>query len=317
MAICKYCGKEIDNSKIGGHTTFCEKNPNRDNNLEKCKKNIVKMTEASVKSKRDSNYIHCKKEIMRVCEKCGKEFSQFASQYSIDHNNINKFCCRSCANSHVDACKGKTKYVECVDCGKLVEVKLQTDPKKVRCSECACIHKSLSKTDSSASIERVCVICGKTFVPQRIKNDKFSSTKYCSKECKKVDKIENGKKAYAISKQNGTHKPWQSRNITSYPEKFWINVLNNNNIEYKKEYFLTKYFLDFYIEINGRKIDLEIDGGQHNTEDHSKHDKVRDEFIKSQGIEVYRIPWNEVNSKNGKLIMKKKIDDFLVYYNQQ
>ena len=30
--------------------------------------------------------------------------------------------------------------------------------------------------------------------------------------------------------KNGTHKGWQSRNITSYPEKFFISVLKNNNL---------------------------------------------------------------------------------------
>lgn len=109
-----------------------------------------------------------------------------------------------------------------------------------------------------------------------------------------------------------------SRNITSYPENFWKRVLDNNNIEYIKEYSLKRenllrYFLDFYIEINDRKIDLEIDGRQHLFEERKQHDKIRDEYIKSKGIEVYRIPWNEINSENGKQLMKEKIDKFLEF----
>ena len=34
--------------------------------------------------------------------------------------------------------------------------------------------------------------------------------------------------------KNGLHKGWQSRNIISYPEKFFIEVLKNNGLE--KEY---------------------------------------------------------------------------------
>ena len=120
--------------------------------------------------------------------------------------------------------------------------------------------------------------------------------------------------------KNGKHKGWQSRNIISYPEQFWIKVLDNNNIVYQREYKLyydniNKYFLDFYIEIGDRKIDLEIDGKQHNFEDRKYHDKIRDEYIKSQGIEVYRIKWNSINNEKGKQLMKEKIDKFLEYIN--
>ena len=99
-----------------------------------------------------------------------------------------------------------------------------------------------------------------------------------------------------------------------------IKVLNNNNIVYQREYKLyydniNKYFLDFYIEIGDRKIDLEIDGNQHNFEDRKYHDKIRDEYIKSQGIEVYRIKWNSINNEKGKQLMKEKIDKFLEYIN--
>ena len=44
--------------------------------------------------------------------------------------------------------------------------------------------------------------------------------------------------------------------------------------------------------------------------------KLRDEYIKSKGLHVYRIPWNEINSDSGKLLMKEKIDNFLIYYNE-
>ena len=45
MFICKYCGKEFENkTKLGGHSTYCINNPNRENNLIKLKiaiKNII------------------------------------------------------------------------------------------------------------------------------------------------------------------------------------------------------------------------------------------------------------------------------------
>ena len=94
------------------------------------------------------------------------------------------------------------------------------------------------------------------------------------------------------------------------------DVLKNNGITYTHNYHFNKYFLDFYIEINNRKIDLEIDGKQHNYPDRIVKDKERDEFVLSNNIEVYRISWNSINTKKGKIIMKEKIDNFLKFIKQ-
>lgn len=75
-------------------------------------------------------------------------------------------------------------------------------------------------------------------------------------------------------------------------------------------------FLDFYIEKNGVKIDLEIDGKQHKYEDRKENDEIRDLFVSEQGIKVYRIDWNEINSQKGKQLMEEKINKFLDYYNK-
>ena len=115
--------------------------------------------------------------------------------------------------------------------------------------------------------------------------------------------------------ENGTHKGWASRNITSYPEKFWMRVLDENSIPYIREDFSTKkYFLDFLVEKNGEKIDLEIDGKQHLHEDRKKHDEERDKFLTEKGYKVYRISWNEIKSVDGKERMKRKIENFISFY---
>lgn len=106
---------------------------------------------------------------------------------------------------------------------------------------------------------------------------------------------------------NGTHKGWRTRNIKSYAEKFFETVLNHNRILYDRERYVGKYFLDFVIG----DIDLEIDGKQHQYADRKKSDRVRDEYLRSQGFFVYRIKWNEINSDIGKEMMKDKIDLFL------
>lgn len=74
-------------------------------------------------------------------------------------------------------------------------------------------------------------------------------------------------------------------------------------------------FLDFLIEKNNIKIDLEIDGKQHNYPERKKHDLERDSYLSNLGFIVYRIPWNEINTENGKKEMKEKINKFINFYN--
>lgn len=113
---------------------------------------------------------------------------------------------------------------------------------------------------------------------------------------------------------SGTHKGWRTRNITSYAEKFFETVLNNNRISYDRERHVGKYFLDFVIG----QIDLEIDGKQHEYPERRQSDMERDRFLRSKGYFVYRIKWNEINSEDGKTMMKDKIDlliDFIERFN--
>ena len=45
-------------------------------------------------------------------------------------------------------------------------------------------------------------------------------------------------------------------------------------------------------------------------------DSIRDKNLISLGYEIYRIDWNEINTENGKLKMKEKINKFLEFYNK-
>lgn len=62
-------------------------------------------------------------------------------------------------------------------------------------------------------------------------------------------------------------------------------------------------------------IDLEIDGKQHLYPERINSDKMRDDFLKSLNYIIYRISWNEINSTNGKIIMREKINKFLNFLN--
>jgi very-short-patch-repair endonuclease len=91
-------------------------------------------------------------------------------------------------------------------------------------------------------------------------------------------------------------------------------VLEDNGISFiREDHTNGKYFLDFLIEKNNIRIDLEIDGKQHKYR--VQHDLMRDEFLTANGYVVYRVEWNEINSESGKKLMKSKIDDFINFYN--
>jgi hypothetical protein len=97
--------------------------------------------------------------------------------------------------------------------------------------------------------------------------NRISEDKFCSIDCHDKNVSYNNSLLRKNEILNGTFHGWKTRNIISYPEKFWINVLNNNNIPFIREYlikygekFHESYFLDFYIEFNNKKVDLEIDG---------------------------------------------------------
>lgn len=146
--------------------------------------------------------------------------------------------------------------------------------------------------------------------------DRRNSTGYCIHHLKKHFYAEHPEVCERFSKiqrelvAKGIHKGWKTRNLKSYSEKFFERVLDNNHIHYEREKKVGKYFLDFVIGT----IDLEIDGKQHKYPERVKSDLERDKFLRSEGYFVYRIAWNEINSENGKEMMKEKIDlllDFL------
>ena len=155
----------------------------------------------------------------------------------------------------------------------------------------------------------VCETCGKVFFSKK------SKVRFCSPKCAQNNEGIKSKIREKVFEriENGTFSGWKTRNIKSYAELFWEDVLNNNSIPFVREDFSTKrYFLDFLIEKNGKKIDLEIDGKQH--KDRKEHDTERDAFLSENGYVVYRVKWNSINSEIGKTRMKEKVDTFLEFY---
>lgn len=169
--------------------------------------------------------------------------------------------------------------------------------------------------------KHICIFCKEEYYSKK-KQQKFCSPKCQHTSPKTEENINKIKKAVQERITNGKHSGWQSRNITSYPEKFFMEVLQNNNISYIHNYKIKQadlglnnsynYFIDFYLRKTN--ICLEIDGKQHL--ERKEHDQIRDEYLTKAGYKVYRIPWKSINTISGKEYIKEEISNFLNYYNE-
>lgn len=223
--------------------------------------------------------------------------------------------------------KKEFKPYFCKTCGKLVTSKYGSG---IFCSKsCACKRKHTEEEKQKIKNKllviasnkpkrfKTCIICGKLFEYTSRKN----KGKTCSKECSLKLKIIKAKEIQNKLVKEGKHKGWTTRNIESYPEKFFKKVLENNNIDYEFNKPITKnelgiqengcYFLDFALKNN---IDLEIDGKQHLVKERHQHDIVRDNRLKKNGWKVYRIAWKSL-PKNNEYI-KVEIDKFIKWYKE-
>lgn len=178
-------------------------------------------------------------------------------------------------------------------------------------------NKGLTK-ETNTSIAKISDTLNKGLQSGRIIPG-FTGKHHTKDFCKKLSVCR--KTEYKQGKRSG----WTTRNIESYPEKFWKKVLTNNKIKFDFNFYIKKsdlgilddasgYFLDFKLKDN---IDLEIDGRQHQDNDRIESDKKRDSILNFNGWKIYRIKWNEINSEYGKNQMKEKIQLFLDWYNKQ
>ena len=88
------------------------------------------------------------------------------------------------------------------------------------------------------------------------------------------------------------------RNNPTKAEKLLWSILKGRKLDgYKirRQYGVGKYVIDFYcVE---KKLAIEVDGEIHDNEESKEYDKIREEFIKNFGIQIFRIR-NEIIEKN-------------------
>ena len=295
-----------------------------------------------------------KHEHVLKCKKCNHDYVVWVSDRDFKKSLYPKYCSRTCANSRntsefkdkISASVSKEREHICPKC-YISFMHKGTNVNNTYCDSCYKeifgVERGFFKANkrikghgkfgyvkrigNDVSLHKVqCYGCKKTIWC------KTSDEVYCYECVKKLGKLihqlytPTGKKlisndtkkklkALVVERvENGTHQGWNSRAKHSYPELFWIKVLDNNGISYENEAKVPGYLylLDFKITLpNGKVVDLEIDGKQHYYDDRIKHDKVRDKRIRNLGYLVYRIQWNNITKKLGKMRMKAKINQFL------
>jgi very-short-patch-repair endonuclease len=78
-------------------------------------------------------------------------------------------------------------------------------------------------------------------------------------------------------------------NLTSAEATLW-KFLKGSQLEgrkFRRQHSIENYILDFYCP--SERINIELDGEHHFTEEGAEKDKVRDEFLTNLGIKVLRI----------------------------
>lgn len=98
----------------------------------------------------------------------------------------------------------------------------------------------------------------------------------------------------------------------SYPERYFKEVFEKENILLEQYKQIKYYQLDFYND--EKKIAIEIDGDQHYTDERIKEsDKRKDKYLENEGWYVFRIKWSSYQklSYNEKCNVVREIKELL------
>ena len=83
------------------------------------------------------------------------------------------------------------------------------------------------------------------------------------------------------------------KNMTKEERHLWYDFLRSYPIKFLRQKILGKYIVDFYCA--EAKLIVELDGSQHYETREMEHDRERTVYLEQYGIQVLRIPNNEVN----------------------
>lgn len=229
----------------------------------------------------------------------------------IDQYNKNPKRCLNCNNAIEYKKKSTNKFCNS-SCAAIYNNTGSTHSTKTK-QKISQTHKLLTKIsprESQPKVKLVCYQCKNSFhVVQSQQHRKF-----CSLDCRiHFFKTSEGRAQRSVITRkcinDGNHQGWTTRKFEpSYPEKYFMKVLENDKISYTYEHKVGKYFIDF--AIIDKMIALEIDGKQHTYPKHIERDRKKDEFLNSQGWQVFRIKWYNPTNTTAKEKLYPQIENF-------
>ena len=83
------------------------------------------------------------------------------------------------------------------------------------------------------------------------------------------------------------------KNMTKEERHIWYDFLRNYPIRFLRQKVIDRYIVDFYC--HDAKLIIELDGSQHYEGQNKEKDQNRTAELQSRGLEVIRIPNNEIN----------------------
>jgi len=241
--------------------------------------------------------------IIKTCPVCNQDFKT-----QLGYKDEKTVCSRSCSNSYFKFGVNNPNF----DKEKLKDFKNKISAKL----------KGKPSPKKGNIISKNCLNCNKEFtIP--IYSKKIYCCKKCSDNC--IIKKQNLSNIVKKNIEEGKHNFWPEKNKMSYAEKYFKKLLEDNNINFIYNYKIlqsnlgiengTAYYLDFYITKNNIKIDLEIDGKQHEWSERIIHDNIRNQLLTENGYIVYRIKWKGIRSKKNSELMIEESDKFINFFN--
>ena len=82
------------------------------------------------------------------------------------------------------------------------------------------------------------------------------------------------------------------KEMTKEERHLWYDFLRAYPVRFSRQKVLGKYIADFYSA--EAKLVIELDGSQHYEDENLQNDEDRTMFLESYGLQVIRIPNNEV-----------------------
>jgi len=84
------------------------------------------------------------------------------------------------------------------------------------------------------------------------------------------------------------------KEMTEAERVLWSKLRNRqfHGLKFRRQYGIGEYIADFYCP--ALRLVVELDGGQHYSEEGSAYDRLRAEYMAAMGIRTVRFPNNEV-----------------------